>query len=172
VEPVNPSAHSGETGSRVLRLLAVNNSTDIRARRDSWFVGAFFLTAFCFLGFFTAKLAPLFQGMESTLPAAVRFIVAYGPVAFPLFGVLAATSFVVSNRLFQRQWPQWALIVLYALIVLWAFGSLVAPRFITGASFSANKSLQPTAASLSANDGCGRFAALWLRRRVVSGGCG
>jgi hypothetical protein len=36
----------------------------------------------------------------------------------------------------------------------------------------ANNSLQPTAASLSVYDGWGRFAALWLRRHAVPGGCG
>ena len=112
----------------------MNHPTDIQVRRDSWLLAAAFLIAFCWLGFFTAKLAPIFRGMESMLPAADRLIVACGPIAFPLLGVLAALSFVLSDRFFHRQWTQWALIALYVPVIVWAFSSLAAPRFISGFS--------------------------------------
>jgi len=117
----------------------VKRSTEIRARIDAWLLAAVFLFAFCFLGFFTSKFAPMFQDMESVLPATVRLIVVCGPVAFPLLGILAAVSFVLSNVYFRRQWPQLALMLLYGLTILWVFQSLVAPRFNTETFRSANK---------------------------------
>ncbi|SRR5258708_39568126 len=106
--------------------------------------------AFCYLGYFTAKFAPIFRGMEPMLPVADRLIVACGPVVFPLLGVLAAFSFVLLDHYFRRQWTQWFLMALYLPIILWAFSSLVAPRFINGPSPRANHSIERMGASRSA----------------------
>jgi hypothetical protein len=125
-------------GGRIPLSLAVNHPTHIQVRRDSWLLAVAFLIAFCCLGFFIARFAPIFRGVESELPAADRLIIAYGPIAFPLLGGIAALSFVLSDHFFRRQWTQWALIALYVPIILWAFSSLVAPKFIGGASSQAN----------------------------------
>ena len=136
-------------------MLAVKRSTEIRARIDAWLLAAVFLFAFCFLGLFTSKFAPMFQDMEFVLPATVRLIVVCGPVAFPLLGILAAVSFVLSNVYFRRQWPQLALMLLYGLVILWVFQSLLTPRFNTETSRSANTEIgcKTNSASAFESDG-------------------
>ena len=76
------------------------------------------------------------------LPVGDRLVVACGAIVFPLLGVLAAFSFVLLDHFFRRQWTQWVLMALYVLIILWAFSSLVAPRFISGPSPRANHTIE------------------------------
>ena len=49
----------------------------------------------------------------------------YGPIAFPLFGVLAAAAFIASDLLFRKQWIEWAMIAAFALLIIIAFRGLL-----------------------------------------------
>ena len=117
----------------------MKHPTDNRAKIDSWFLAAVFLLGFCYLGFFTHRFAQIFEGMR--LPLTERFIISYGPIAFPLVGVFAAASFVLSALLSRRSWLQWMLIAFFALVGIWSFGLLVRPRFNMAVSQPANRTI-------------------------------
>jgi hypothetical protein len=99
--------------------------------RQSWGFAALFLIAFCWLGFVAARFGALCQGFVLDLPATKRFVVAYGPIAFPLFGIVAATAFILPDVFFRNRRGQWALVAAFALLIMWAlsmvFSGLVMP---------------------------------------------
>jgi hypothetical protein len=96
----------------------------ITIRKQSWIIAALFLIASCWLGFVAAGFGVLFKGIEMNFPVATRFDVVYGPVAFPLFGIVAATAFILSDVLFRKRWLQVALTASFALLVIWAVRGL------------------------------------------------
>ena len=57
-------------------------------------------------------------------PVATRFAVAYGPIAFPIFGIVAAAAFILSEVRGRNPWVQLALTVLFVLLIIWAFSGL------------------------------------------------
>jgi hypothetical protein len=128
----------------------VKSPIEIQARRDAWFLAAVFLIAFCFLGSFTARVEPIFQKMEFTLSTVDRFIVMRGPTVFPLLGVSVAAAFILLEFYSRRRWIQWVLVALCSFIILWAFGSLVRPRFGLVALPKANHSVSADAPMASA----------------------
>jgi hypothetical protein len=65
------------------------------------------------------------MGMEQNLPLANWFAVTCGPIAFPLFGIVAAAAFIIADVLFRNRWMQWALIAVFALLILWGFRGLI-----------------------------------------------
>lgn len=97
----------------------------MQIRRQSWAIAALFLIAFCWLGFVAVSFGALFKGLEEmNLPLATRFAVAYGPTAFPVFGIVAATAFILSEVWGRNRWVQLALTALFALLIIWAFRGL------------------------------------------------
>lgn len=71
------------------------------------------------------RMAALFEGFEKmNLPAATRFVVAYGSVAFPIFGIGAAAAFILSEVRGRNPWVQLALTAVFALLFIWAFSGL------------------------------------------------
>jgi hypothetical protein len=99
----------------------VKHHIAIQIRRQSWAIAALFFIAFCGLGFVAVNFGALFQGFDiNYLPAASRFAVAHGPIAFPLFGIIAATAVIFSDAFRLSRWLQWGLVALFAFLVSWA----------------------------------------------------
>ena len=80
---------------------------------------------FCWLGLLAFKCAPVYAGLEDRLPVTTRLATAYGPVACPLLGVLAAMSLICSGVYFRRRWVQQVLIVVLAILVVCVFRSFL-----------------------------------------------
>jgi hypothetical protein len=97
----------------------------IQVRIQSWAIAAACLLAFCWLGFAAVRFGSIYQGLEVNLPLASRFAFEYGPVAFPLFGVIAAAALILSEVRFRKGWLQWALVLLFALLIVWALRALL-----------------------------------------------
>jgi hypothetical protein len=103
----------------------VNRHLAIPVRKRTWAIAALFLIAFGWLGFAAVGFGALFHGIEVDLPVANRFALAYGPIAFPLFGFVAAAAFIFSDVLFRNRWVQPALIALFALVIICALRALL-----------------------------------------------
>ncbi len=101
----------------------------IQVRRESWLLAIFFLIAFCWLGFAAIRFGSIFQGFEMSLPGEKRFVVVYGPVAFPLFGVVAAAAFLFAGVQFHNRWTQWALVAVFVLLIILALRALLGSFF-------------------------------------------
>jgi hypothetical protein len=101
----------------------------MRVRRQTWLIAAWFLIVFCWLGFFISKFSPIFQGVEQDLPITDKLVVIYGPLTFPLLGFVSVAAFVLSDVRFTNRWARWSLVVVFSVIILWAFKTLVTPRF-------------------------------------------
>ena len=96
-------------------------------RRVPWVSAGVALVMFCWLGFVSYKIDPVFQGFEDRLPGMTRLSLAYGPVAFPLFGVLAVIGLFLTSGL---RWPKWirgSFMVLVLILGLAIFKSLIFP---------------------------------------------
>ena len=96
-------------------------------RRQSWAIAGGFLLAFCWLGWAAVRFGSIFQGMgmEHSLPLVNWLAVTYGPIAFPLFGILAAAAFILSDLMFRNRWIEWTMIAAFALLVIFAFRGLL-----------------------------------------------
>ena len=92
-------------------------------RRQSWAIAGGFLLAFSWLGWAAVRFGSIFQGMgmEHSLPLINWFAVTCGPIAFPLFGILAAAAFIISDLMFRKRWIEWTMIAVFALLVIFAF---------------------------------------------------
>jgi hypothetical protein len=111
------------------RLSVGNCSSDTRVKVGSWLLAVFFLVGFCCLGLLSRKVGAIFEGMS--VPFIDRFLATFGPIGFPLLGLFAAGSFVLSGRFRGRGWLQLILAVLFAVIGLWSFEVLMSPMFRT-----------------------------------------
>jgi hypothetical protein len=112
----------------------------MQIRRQSWGLAALFLIAFCWLGFAAVRFGVLFKGTEGFeiyLPMATRFAFAYGPIAFPIFGVVAATAFILSDVRGGNRWGQWSLAAIFALLIIWSFEGLFAGGSFMGPTIRA-----------------------------------
>jgi hypothetical protein len=111
----------------------------IQARRESWAIAAVFLVVFCWLGFAAVRFGSIFEGIEVNLPIATRLVFAYGPVGFPLFGIVAAAALILSDALLRSRWMQWTLIAVFAIAVISAFRAMVFSGVFMGPAHRANK---------------------------------
>jgi hypothetical protein len=117
-----------EDGQSVVEyMLAVNRHSLIQVRRQSWAVAIAFLVAFCWLGWAAVKFGSIFQGMgvEHSLALVNRFALRCGPLAFPLFGVLAAGTFIFSDLAFRKRWIDCTLFLVFLLLAIFAFRGLL-----------------------------------------------
>ena len=130
-------------------MLAVKYHTLTQVRRDSWACASVFLIAFCWLGFAAVRFGSIFQGMgmEQNLPPANWFAVTCGPIAFPIFGVVAAAAFILVDVLFRNRWMQWTLIAVFALLIIWGFRALIFGGVFMVPTARANNSVERTEAS-------------------------
>src|SRR6185436_1751901 len=99
----------------------------------------------------------VFKGMEVGLPIVNKFAVTYGPVAFPLFGILAATVFILLDHMFRKRWIGWALFGVFALLAIFALKGVLFSGVIMVPTSGANAqdSIQPSAPRMSATAGTG-----------------
>lgn len=111
----------------------------IQARRESWAFAVVFLAVSCWLGFVAVRIGSIFDGLEVNLPVATRLAFAYGPTAFPLFGVLTAVALILSDTLFHSRWTQSALIVVVALAIIWALRTMFISGVFVGPARRVNK---------------------------------
>ena len=79
-------------------------------RRQSWAIAVLILIAFSLLGFGGVGIRSLFKGFDVHWPFATRFGVTYGPVAFPVFGIVAGTTLILSDFFVLHRWVQRILI--------------------------------------------------------------
>lgn len=101
----------------------------MQVRIASWIIAAIFLSAFCWLGMAADKFAPIFYSLEVPLPTTTGLVLAYGLIACPLLGLIAAISLILTDKLrsgFGRL-VQPALIIVYALLAVNIFMSLMPP---------------------------------------------
>ena len=83
--------------------------------------------AFTYVGLCADALALRFEGVESLLSGFSRLMAAHGLLAFPVLGVLAAISFLLSDRPVHRIWIQWVLIALYSSVLFWGLDAILDP---------------------------------------------
>jgi hypothetical protein len=104
-----------------------------------------FLLAFCWLGWAAVRFGSIFQGMgmEHSLPVANWFAATYGPIAFPLFGILAAAAFVLSDLMFRKRWIEWALIAAFALLLIFALRGFLICGVFMAPNVRFNKRIEP-----------------------------
>jgi hypothetical protein len=117
----------------------MNHPIAIPFPKQSWMRAAVFLFAFCFLGLMAVRCRTLLHdglGEDSPLPLAARFVVGYGPVAFPLLGIIAATAILLAEVFGRRKWLQWALIIAFIIVLSWGFIGTIS--FFTGLIVSSN----------------------------------
>lgn len=99
-----------------------------RVRWQTWAAAAFFLIAFCGLGLVAVKFAPMFQPLGGAYqPLSHKFIFACGPIAFPLFGIVAAAALISSDIRFHDRWKQWTLVAMFALLMIWVVSWFITP---------------------------------------------
>ncbi len=108
---------------------AVNCNIAIRIRKRSWAFAAVLLVVFCWFGWAAVGLRALFEGLELHLHVAKRLTVAYGPIAFPIFGVVAAAAWVLSDVYFRGRWIQWFLFAFFSFVVFGILATLVSPMW-------------------------------------------
>jgi len=115
-------------------------------RRQSWAIAGGFLLAFSWLGWAAVRFGSIFQGtgMEHSLPLINWFAVTCGPIAFPLFGILAAAAFIISDLMFRKRWIEWTMIAVFALLVIFAFRGLLFSGVFMVPNARTNKRLEPT----------------------------
>jgi ABC-type transport system involved in multi-copper enzyme maturation permease subunit len=97
----------------------------MQIRRQSWAIAALLLITFCWLGFVAVGFGALFKGLgRVNFPVATRFAVGYGPIAFPIFGIVAAAAIILSEVRGRNPWVQLALTALFVLLILWAVSGI------------------------------------------------
>lgn len=98
-------------------------------RKRTWVPAALFLMAFYLLRIVSLSFGNLFEGLGIVLPLRMRLVIAYGPIAFPVVGLLTAISLILSERFVRRSALCGRMITFCMLIVVWAliavyFGSI------------------------------------------------
>jgi hypothetical protein len=91
---------------------------DLRLRQirlKSWASATLVLILFFLLGLVAHSVGLLIEGFHH-LPVATRVAASYGPIAFPLLGVGAAISIILTDIYLWNRWFQWVLILLSVLI--------------------------------------------------------
>ncbi len=104
----------------------------MRVKAQSWIIAALFFAAFSWLGFAAVRFAPIFRGLDEVglHPSSIqRLFLAYGAVACPLLGIMAAVSVILSDALFRRKWLQAALVAALAVLVASIFGCCLFTHF-------------------------------------------
>src|SRR3954471_1343053 len=90
----------------------------LRARIVSWLTAAVVLLLFCWLGFASSIFRDVFKGFGPVaLPALTQFSMAYGRIAFPIFGIFAATSILWAEKVGRRQ--RFQALLFAALVAAW-----------------------------------------------------
>jgi hypothetical protein len=108
---------------------------------------------FWVIGWIIGRSAVMIQGFPpNLLPLPQRLLFGYGQLAIPLFGVVAAATWVLSDVYFRGRWIQWFLFALFACVIVVIFVVMTAPIFEMGGLYSGAVSWLPR------GGGPGRFA--------------
>ena len=111
----------------------VHTGSDPRERSLKWSVAVGLIGLFGVIGWIVGRLAVVFQGFPLNLvPLPQRLLFGYGQLAIPLFGVVAAAAWVLSDIYFRGRWVQWFLFALFACAIVVIFVVMVAPIFVMG----------------------------------------
>jgi hypothetical protein len=86
------------------------------------------ISLFWVIGWIIGRFAVMFQGLPPNLvPLPQRLLFGYGQLAIPLFGVVAASAWVLSDVYFRGRWIQWFLFTLFACVIVVIFVVMMAP---------------------------------------------
>jgi len=96
-----------------------------------WIIAAGLLALFWVIGVMVGGFALFWRGIDvPSPPLTFRLLIGYGPVAVPLFGVVAAAAWVLSDVYFRGRWLQWFLFAFYAFVILGIFVESVHPFLV------------------------------------------
>ena len=113
INPPSSSPHSG---------------TGRRERSLKWSVAVGLIGLFWVIGWIIGRSAGMIQGFSpNLLPWPQRLLFGYGQLAIPLFGVVAASAWVLSDVYFRGRWIQWFLFIVFACVIVVIFVVLMAP---------------------------------------------
>jgi hypothetical protein len=105
----------------------MRSHTSNGVRGTTWVFALLSLILFCWLGLLTSKCRPIFNGLELAIRIDTRLALTYGPIGLPLFGLLLASLFTLSD-LFQPLCRfRTALIILGLAIAIMTFHALTVP---------------------------------------------
>ena len=86
---------------------------------------ALVLAAFCWLGFASYRVAPVWEGLSDHLPFMNRLMMLYGPIAAPIVGLIAAISIIVAGVHRPGHWVNPVLFVILCIVWVCGFRSLL-----------------------------------------------
>ena len=111
----------------------VHSGSDPRERSLKWSVAVGLIGLFWVIGWIIGRFAVMFQGFSpNLLPWPQRLLFGYGQLAIPLFGVVAAAAWVLSDIYFRGRWIQWFLFALFACVIVVIFVVMLAPIVVLG----------------------------------------
>jgi hypothetical protein len=108
---------------------AVKPHLAFQIRKQSWAFAALFLFAFCGLGFAAVRFGALFKDVDLDLPIGCSFAAHYGPIALPLFGIVAAAGLILSDVLGLKKWVQGVLVAVFTLLLIGAICAMLPGSF-------------------------------------------
>jgi hypothetical protein len=106
------------------------SATGRRERSLKWIIAAGLVASFLGIGAFFPLGAPMLQGWDA--PLALRLLIGYGRLGIPVFGMVAAATWVLCDVYFRGRWVQWLLFSIFALLILCIYlGFFIAGGFFT-----------------------------------------
>jgi hypothetical protein len=94
-----------------------------RERSLNWIIAICLVGLSSDIGFMVRRFASFSQGFPLTPREHLLF--SYGPLAIPLFGVLAAAAWILSDVYFRGRWIQWFLFAFFAFVLFGIFVALM-----------------------------------------------
>jgi hypothetical protein len=105
-----------------------HSNTGPREKSLKWSVAVGLISLFWVIGSIIGSFAVMFEGFSpNVLPLPQRLLYGYGQLEIPLFGVVAAATWVLSDVYFRGRWIQWFLFTLFACVIVVIFVVLMAP---------------------------------------------
>jgi hypothetical protein len=105
----------------------MRSGTSNRVRGTTWVFAVLALSLFCWLGVLTFKCRPIFNGLEFAMRIDTSLAVTYGPIGLPLFGMLVASVFTLSDLFRALRWFRTVLTILGIAIAIMTFHALTVP---------------------------------------------
>ena len=96
-----------------------------RVPKQTWAGASLFLLAFFLLGLAAIKCEPLYRDYGMHWPLQNRLVSLYGAVLFPVLGVVAFLTLLLSEVFFRRVWVRWVLFLIYGFVLVYALQALL-----------------------------------------------
>lgn len=96
---------------------------------STWVTAVLVLLLYAWSATVCTTLREVYKGF-SALPSFLRFCMEYGPITFPLFGIVGAAGLVVARQTNHRR-LQALLFLILILALLWSVYLLLQPNFST-----------------------------------------